>query len=161
MDALLSGQAGIAFLINGNDVGLINIESLDAAPLSFPPSEIWLRLSSASDVVELRNVSRVTVASKLKEDYACDRSLHLTLITLDSHEEPDVRESAAECLNNLMGPSEVNEFVLNRLYAAQLPSMADVEGALRLARQHCQILHELLAQVWLAQEPKRQTSLCK
>ncbi|MDB5318465.1 MAG: hypothetical protein JWN40_96 [Phycisphaerales bacterium] len=146
MNALISGQAGVAFAIMGNNAEIVEINSGDTFR-AFPAEAIWYALDHATDVRELRNVSYSDIKSQLKTDWECDRALHLTLILLSREEELGDREQAAALAGQLVASNAVHSFVQNRLYAAPMPGLADLGGAARLAATSSERLAELLVRV--------------
>jgi hypothetical protein len=132
MIVLVSGQAGVAVVVEGDQLHSFTVDS---------PNELVLRreadlrylFGGATDIMELQEVDRHESYELLVRLWKQDRALHLTLILLDPDAESSTRNDAASCLNGFLDTQEVEEFVSNRLYAAQLPSASDIKGALRHA----------------------------
>jgi hypothetical protein len=131
MKALISGQAGIAVLIDGEACSSIEVHSSGSVPRA-ARDVAWL-LGDAADLVELEGISKDDATRELEVAWLKDRSIHLALIALDREAGSENRLSAAECLSDLLKDSRVTDFVRNRLYAAPLPPNTDLPGALRLA----------------------------
>ncbi|HEX7766330.1 MAG TPA: hypothetical protein VF443_06415, partial [Nitrospira sp.] len=132
MDVLISGQAGIAVLIQGDTV---TSYSLDEPELSVPQSSSALPylLADATDVLEFKELSPSEIHSQLDTAWRKDRILQLTLILLDAGDEPETRIAAAECLEELLNLKDLEEFLFNRMCMAPLPDIADIAGAKRYA----------------------------
>lgn len=131
MRALISGQAGIAVLIDGEEYSSIEVHSLESVPRA--AHDVAYLVGDASDLVELEDVSRDDTARELEVAWRKDRSLHLALIAIDGGAARENRLSSAKCLIDLLRDSPITNFVRNRLYAAPLPATADLPSALELA----------------------------
>jgi CheY-like chemotaxis protein len=129
--ALISGQAGIAVLIEGEEYASMEVRSLDPVPRT--GQDVAHLLRDANDLLELEGISKEEAAHELDIAWRRDRSLHLALIALDGQAHRENRESAAKCLADLLRGSSVTDFLRNRFYAAPLPAPADLPGALKLA----------------------------
>jgi len=68
MDALVSGQAGLAILVQGTEASLVSMDALDSESICSPNSIPYL-LDGASDVVELKAVSKETDLLRLQIDW--------------------------------------------------------------------------------------------
>ena len=132
MDALISGQAGVAILMRPE--GLAAFRS-DSPETEIPTTAERLRyfLWGATDVARLESTTKESALAHLRMAEDCDTALHLALILLDREADPETRNVAAESLGELFGQDEVREFVENRLHCAPLPRDADPMGALSRA----------------------------
>ena len=131
MKALVSGQAGIAVLIEGGRVSFLHLDSPQPIPRS--KADIPHLFADATDVVELPQTTVEKAGAALDLSWRQDRALHLILILLDREADDGARRIAVECLEEFLADSEVSAFVCNRLYSAPLPDLADMVGALLLA----------------------------
>ena len=131
MKALISGQAGIAVLFDRDRISSLHYDSAESFPRT--ESDISYLLADATDVLEVSDVTRETVTESLELACRKDESLHLLLILLDADADNEARQWAAECLDELLRDVRLFEFVTNRLYAAPLPSIADLVGSLIFA----------------------------
>jgi hypothetical protein len=129
--ALISGQAGIAVLIDGEEYSSIEVHSVESVPRT--AHDIAYLVGDASDLVELEGVSKDDAVRELEVAWRKDRSLHLALIALDGEAGRENRLSSVKCLTDLLRNSSIADFVSNRLYAAPVPTTADLPGALELA----------------------------
>lgn len=133
MNALLSGQAGIAILVHGDTLSVVQADSPDTER-EFPHSALGCLLAGATDVISLEAVSREELVHRLGLAWRNDRAMHLILLLLDGAEDWQTRHLASDCLDELLREPEVGGHVTNRLYAAPLPETADLNGALTAAR---------------------------
>src|ERR1700693_712897 len=143
MKALVSGQAGLAVLLEGDHVSSLHVDSAEEVPRS--GGDILHLLSEATDVFELDQATLESANEALERAWRKDRSLQLTLVLLDAEADPEARQLSVECLEEFFADASVLEFVANRLYAAQLPPLSDLVGALLLTEaQGCaQVAHFL------------------
>ena len=131
MRALVSGQAGLAVLIEQDHVYSVHIAAPGPVPRS--AADIPYLLADANDVVEIPEATPQTAAVALDLSWRQDRALHLILILLDREADDDTRRIAVECLEEFASDPAVADFVCNRLYSGPLPDSADMVGALLLA----------------------------
>src|SRR5882724_11109496 len=125
MKALVSGQAGMALIIEGEQrYRLLAIEMPDTAEVDI--TSVRILFDRVSDLIELHDIaSERDVLSRLERSWSEDRGVRLAFILLDRHEMRETRASSAESLNELLESREVSEFVANRLYSAPMPDDAD------------------------------------
>jgi len=128
MKAAISGQAGVAVLIDGE--ALASMHAGEAGVLvSRRPDEIRFLLGDARDLdfVEERDLSAIQVRLEL----ATSRydALHLALILLDGTLAPDTRRTAAEELESLLAESAVALFPERVFCAHPFPQDTDLVGA--------------------------------
>ena len=128
MKALISGQAGIAVLFDRDRISSLHYDSAESIPRT--ESDISYLLADATDVLEVSDVAHETVTKSLELACRKDESLHLLLILLDADADKEARQWAAECLDELLRDLRLFDFISNRLYAAPLPSIADLVGSL-------------------------------
>jgi tetratricopeptide (TPR) repeat protein len=133
MNALLSGQAGIAILVHGDTLSVVQADSPETER-EFPHSALGCLLAGATDVLSLQAVSRDELVRRLGLAWRSDRAMQLALLLLDGAEDCETRHLASDCLDDLLREPEVCIHVTNRLYAAPLPETADLNGALTAAR---------------------------
>lgn len=128
IDALISGQAGIAILIGPTGFSVLHIDHPGVdAPIT--PARVPHFLCGATDVSRINSISREELCERLRVARDCDTALQLTLILLDRGAELETREAAAGSLQLLFTAGEVQDFVLNRLYSAPLPDDSNVLDA--------------------------------
>jgi tetratricopeptide (TPR) repeat protein len=130
MDALVSGQAGIAILVQGTEALLVSMDALDSEFVCSPNSIPYL-LDGTSDVVELKAVSKETAILQLQLAWKFDRALHLILILVDGEEESETRMMAAECIPDLVVDRQVREDLENLLYSCRIPNTQGLKESRR------------------------------
>jgi tetratricopeptide (TPR) repeat protein len=131
MKALVSGQAGVAVLLEGSSVSSLHMDSAQLVPRS--QADIVHLLGDASDIIELDGSDTKAATTALRLAWEKERALHLVLILLDTEADIEARTLSAECLEEFLTNPLVLEFVEDRLYVAPLPARADLTGAMRLA----------------------------
>jgi hypothetical protein len=163
MNALISGQAGVAVLLEAGPSSPADAAAstepkpfpLESKPLyavsSNAPDEKWHcatwmdarnLLAGADDFTEHRHVTHEKAVKLLDLAWAQDRALQLTLALLDPKLKRETRAAAARGVGNLFTDSGsrparvVEQFVANRLYSIPLPKEGvDLTGAIEVARQ--------------------------
>jgi RNA polymerase sigma-70 factor, ECF subfamily len=131
MKALVSGQAGLALLIDGDRVESIHFDS--SRTVARVKADIPYLLADATDVIEVCDTTHEKAAAALDLSWRQDRALHLILILLDREADDEARRMSAECLDEFLSDSKVYVFIANRLFSAPLPDSADMMSALLLA----------------------------
>ncbi|MGB7591080.1 MAG: hypothetical protein WBO19_07560 [Terriglobia bacterium] len=129
MDALISGQAGVAILMRPGGVTAFRSENPEAE-IPTTAERLPYFLWGATDAARFESVTKESALAHLRMAEACDTAMHLALILLDRQADPETREAAAESLGELFAQNKVREFVENRLHSAPLPQDADLMGAL-------------------------------
>lgn len=130
MDALVSGQAGIAIFLRGNEASLVSMDALESEVVC-PPSSIPHLLAGTCDVLELKSISKEKAIRQLQLAWQFDRALHLLLILLDSDEEDETRMMAAEHVLGLLTDAQVRERLENVLYSSRIPNPSAIDEARR------------------------------
>ena len=129
MNAVISGRAGMALLIDGESLMSLDVDDLETlVPRS--PYDLRFLLADVTDLVTLENTDRDQVAERLdlEHDIAC--ALDMTLIALDPDTSMELRAEAAEALDELLADPRVIERLEFTMYAKPLPEAADLIGAL-------------------------------
>lgn len=132
MDALVSGQAGVAVFIQGNDASWVSVDAPEQE-ISCSPHLVPYLLEGASDVTEFKAVSKPVALSHLKLASDFDRALHTTLILLDPLEDRETRIMASECLPDLLTSEGVRTPLENILYSSGMPNVETLGAAISLA----------------------------
>jgi hypothetical protein len=145
MRAFISGQAGVAVMLDGDLAVSIDVEN--SCPVARDQDEWPYLLEGADDAYELTDVSEGLVAAELDLAWRKDRSLHLTLIFLDGETEHDTRKDAADLLENHVADQRALRHVVNRLHVAPIPATADLSGAMRIARKGHPCVAALLGEI--------------
>jgi hypothetical protein len=134
MDAVVSGQAGVAQLVFA-DGRLASVHSgePDQIVSRVPGDYHWL-FGDAVDLQFIEDIDQPTVVERLSIARDQADALHLTLILLDPDLSDAVRQAAAEDLEGLFESILVCEYVECVLFARPLPEEADLSRALELVR---------------------------
>jgi tetratricopeptide (TPR) repeat protein len=129
MDAVISGRAGLALLIDGESLMSIDVDDLETA-VPRNQNDLRLLLADATDVVRLEETNRSQIAQRLdlEHNHAC--ALDMTLIALDSKASMELRAEAIGALDELLADARVIERLEFTMYAMPLPESADLIGAL-------------------------------
>jgi tetratricopeptide (TPR) repeat protein len=131
MQAIVSGQAGLAVLIDGESV--YSIEANDpGVDTPRDRTELLHLFAGATDVVEFPVEDRAAAVRRLEFDWNCDRALRMTLILLDPEEDSETRVLAAECVENRLSDQAVRNWLVARLYQAVMPESGDLAGSIDL-----------------------------
>ncbi|MFN2452945.1 MAG: hypothetical protein ABR577_01860 [Pyrinomonadaceae bacterium] len=154
MDAVISGQAGKALLLNGNSLTSFDVD--DPATL-VPGQQADLRFlfGEAGDLRILENTNLADVTRELRRARDCDDALDLTLISFDPELPAEIRREAIEELEELLADEYVIEHLEYVLYGRPLPASADITGALN----HCGEAHAANAQAMLRSLRDRQAGI--
>jgi hypothetical protein len=141
MDAVLSGRAGVALLLEGDALSSIHVDAPEQV-VPRRPADLPFLLGDARDLRFLEDVGLEDVARQLESAATRDEALHLALILLDPELSREVRQQAAEVLEELI-KQETGESVeelgvyhhlKNVLYSEPLPEGADPGGAVSLCK---------------------------
>jgi hypothetical protein len=129
MNAVISGRAGLALLIEGESLMSLDVDDLETL---VPRSHYDLRflMADATDLVTLENTDRANIAERLdlEHDIAC--ALDMTLIALDLEASMELRAEAVAALDELIADARVIERLEFTMYAKPLPEASDLIGAL-------------------------------
>lgn len=128
MDAVLSGQAGVALLLDGDELLSMHFED-DGEMLSRSLGEVHLLFAEAQDLEFLENVGLEEVRSHLVLAGTRVDALHLALNLLDPELSHETRRCVAEDLTELLQDERIARWVESVLFAHPLPRSADLVGA--------------------------------
>jgi RNA polymerase sigma factor (sigma-70 family) len=128
MNAVISGQAGVAVLVDGLKLASIHAGS-DGEAVARRPGEVRFLLGDAKDLEFVDGVQPEEVRRRLEVAASRYDALHLALILLDGELSHDTRRTTAEELDDLLGDQGISGWVESVLYAHPLPSSADPVGA--------------------------------
>lgn len=129
MNAVISGRAGLALVIDGERVMCLDVDDLETlVPRS--QSDLRFLLADADDLITLEETDRDQIAERLdlEHDIAC--ALDMTLIALDPDTSMELRAEAVEALDELLVNARVIERLEFTMYAKPLPDSGDLKGAL-------------------------------
>ncbi len=132
MEALISGQAGVAVLIEGNTATSFSIDEPNVhIPLS--TSSVSYIFSHVTDLLKFKGISKDKALSELEVAWGKDRIMQLSLLLLNTEESRDIRISAAESIEEFLADRHLEDYLLNRFFMAPLP--LPVNEALDLVRK--------------------------
>ncbi|TKJ37930.1 hypothetical protein CEE37_13275 [candidate division LCP-89 bacterium B3_LCP] len=134
MNALISGQAGIAIFVETTGAFVVDIDSPDQER-SLPKTSIPYVFNGASDVKLLKSVKRKKALETLELEWRKDRALQLMLILIDDEDDIETKREAAECLTELLSDKQVFEFLSNRMFSAPFPDDTNLEIAYKCGAQ--------------------------
>jgi tetratricopeptide (TPR) repeat protein len=144
MDAIISGRAGVAFLVEGEVFKSFDVED----PTTLLPrraADLRLLFGEASDLEFFEDVDYPAAARHLERAFNCASALDLALILFDPELTDNVRDDAVEELERLLSEKPVADYLENVLYARPLPAASDLAGALaRCAEGRLPKLSEVL-----------------
>jgi RNA polymerase sigma factor (sigma-70 family) len=123
-DALISGEAGVALLIDGAGLRSFSLGNT-GEPVSRRPEEVHFLFGDARDLQVLENVTEDTVAARLKSAATRIDCLQLILILLDPTLADDTHLEAASEIEELLTQAGMARTVEGILYAHPLPASAD------------------------------------
>jgi RNA polymerase sigma factor (sigma-70 family) len=143
MNAVISGQSGVAVLVDGPRLASIHAGS-DAPPVDRSPGEVRFLLGDARDLEFLENIAPEEARRRLEVASSCSDALHLALILLDGELSRDTRMTAAEELDELLIEDGIAFFVESVLHARPLPRGGDPVGARSACIGRTQLARALL-----------------
>jgi hypothetical protein len=120
MKALISGQAGIALLIDDGKCWSVSVEE----PGRMTPcaqEEFHYLIAGGDDVVALETTTADDARAELQAAWCRDRALQMTLILLDREEEAEIRGMAAECLEERLADPSMTVRLLRHSAGNDLP----------------------------------------
>lgn len=126
--AVISGQAGVALLIEGDHLASIHAGRSEE-PVRCSPGEARFLLGDAKDLQFVEDAELAEIARQLEKETARVDALHLALILLDKTLDEGTRREAAQELDDLLADDNAAEFVENILFSKPLPEEADVACA--------------------------------
>ena len=137
MNAIVSGRSGRALLLDRESLKSFD---LDDPPMIVPRkrSELPYLFGEAADLRTIENTTIESVERELRLDCHFTWALDLTLISLDSELEYDIRSDALEDLEELLKENTILERLENVLYSEPLPEDVDLTGALKLCDSNAQ-----------------------
>lgn len=129
MNAILSGSAGVAILIDGGSLFSIDIDRLDEV-VPRRPREVPYLLGDSEDQQVVEDVDAETVKQLLDEAWRGAEALQLALILMDADLSDETRALAATELEEALGTESTREQVEAVLWSRPLPAEASIEGAI-------------------------------
>lgn len=129
MNALISGRAGVALLVEGDGIYSMHAD----APYNLiarRAEEFWHLFGDPGDFEVVDEADAAAVEDRLLAAANGQDVLDLTLILLDPDLSHETRAGAAEDLDLLLAQADAAERAESYLFAHPLPPQADLAGAL-------------------------------
>jgi len=131
MNAIVSGRSARALILDGESLKSFDLDD-PLKIVSRRRSDLPYLFGEAADLRILENTTIESVERELRMDCHFTWALDLTLISLDSELEDDIRKEALEGLEELFRESATVIRVENVLYSEPLPEDADLTSAIEL-----------------------------
>ena len=131
MDALISGRAGVAVVVAGSRLVLIQT-GLSRESSQRDPVDLEFVLADVDDLQPLENAEFQEIQHRLERSRDTEESLHLVLILLDSDLSASARQEAATALENALVSSDVDSGLKSVLFAQNLPASVNIDGAIEV-----------------------------
>jgi tetratricopeptide (TPR) repeat protein len=129
MEAVISGQAGLALLLDGNVMSSIHVDAPDQL-VPRQAREFHYLFASASDLVFVENITPEDVRDRLVNAACGHDILQLFLILIAPDRPADIRVEAADELGQLSAQYPgATEYTERLLLSTPLPADADPAGA--------------------------------
>lgn len=146
MNCVISGSAGLAFLIDGKRAFLLRVSDNEPVPSS--PFHFHRLFSEVRDCIFLEGTDIPRARARLKRASTASDSLSLALRLLDGTFEPELRTEIAADLKPLLRERDAKDDLAAVLAAAPFPPDMDLPGALTAcesagAREVASLLTEL------------------
>lgn len=138
MEAFISGKAGLAIIVRGNEASVINIDNL-AVETEYPVSTLRYLLAGADDTKKIQATSKAQLICSLKKEYEKNRALTMVLMLFDDNEDDETLELAIDCLNDYLNDDEVLKYIENTLFSNVMP----VHNAFKRAIKYSQPIRRL------------------
>jgi hypothetical protein len=145
MQAVISGRAGVALLLDGEELSSLHVGSGEVVRRR--EREVPYLLGDATDLQFVEEADVAEVERRLETAANQADALHLALILLDPELPREVRSEAALELKELLLAEDVAEHVESVLSSRPLPREADVPGALRLCSAQAGASADLLTRL--------------
>ncbi|MGH7455007.1 MAG: RNA polymerase sigma factor, partial [bacterium] len=134
MNAVISGQSGVALLVDGDRLTSIHADTIEER-VPRQPADLPFLFGDCSDLQFMKDIAPDEAADHLKRAYHSEEALQLSLILLDPELSQEVRKEAAEALEELLIDDYVSQHVRSVLYAYPLPDRADLVSAIGFCKQ--------------------------
>jgi tetratricopeptide (TPR) repeat protein len=143
LKALISGQAGVALLYDQDRIRSVVIDAPSEFTERTEAEASWF-LRNLTDLQSFEDVTQQKVVQELEAAWTRDRAMLLLLLLLDRDKDVEIRQSACNCLSELL-TAEIVDYLANYFYAAPLPKNSDLPGAIQFARHNrCSNVEEFL-----------------
>jgi DNA-directed RNA polymerase specialized sigma24 family protein len=156
MNAVISGRAGVAILLQGDQLLSMDLDEPEEL-VPRRPDEYHLLIGDGTDLDFLEDVDLTAVRERLEDAVCREEALTVSLLLLDGELSDEIRTQAAEDLDECLAVPRALDSLEAVLYAAPLPEMADLPGALRCAQNQDQTVLPFLLRL-KAQQPAIRTA---
>ncbi len=129
MDAIISGSAGVAIIVDGDELASIHSEAVGKR-IPRSPADLDFLLGDSRNLEVAEDVSQEYVVEALRRAQDREEALELVLILMDSDLSVEVRQEAADVLESLLESPWVEEYLGAVLYAKELPEGTDIAEAI-------------------------------
>jgi len=116
MDAVISGRAGRALLLDGESLKSFDVDD-PSELVSRQQSDLPYLFGETQDLRVIENADLESIQQELKQDCEWNWALDLALISLDAELPDEIRKEALEGLDELLADNRVVERLENILYA--------------------------------------------
>jgi tetratricopeptide (TPR) repeat protein len=134
IQALISGRAGVAILVEDERLLSVDLDQL-AAPVARAPRDVRFLLGDVRDLVAVESADLAEIRRRLGEERDGDDALQLTLFMLDAELSDGARDESAGALEELLVREPILRFVEGVLHAHPVPRSADLAGAQSSAKR--------------------------
>lgn len=156
MNAIVSGQAQTALLINGDKFSSFDINVPDVL-IPRRESDIRFLFGEAKDLRLIENTNYEDVLKQLQFDFDKTSTLDLTLLLLDS-DVSNAKQEISEALEELFEDERLIIYLESIFYAKPLPIGADIERALEICERKAEKVYRFLSTLKDKQEDIRKVA---
>ncbi len=137
MNAVISGRAGVALVVQGDQLFSLDLDEPDEL-IPRRHDEYHLLIGEGTDLEFLEDCDPAAVRQRLELAVWREEALDVSLLLLDPSHSDEIRAQAAEELDECLAAKRTLDSLEAVLYAAPLPEMADLPGALCCAQNERQ-----------------------
>lgn len=143
MDAVLSGQAKRAVLIDGDNLSSFCTDAPEKI-VSCEKSDMRLLFGEAQDLRFVENVDKEQAKNELAFDYSKRCSLDLVLLLLDEEISSGLKREVVEVLEEVFEDERLIIYLESIFFARPLMDGVDIEKALNVSEKANQKTHNFL-----------------
>src|SRR5438876_3994724 len=120
MNAVISGTAGRALLIDGKSLKSFDVDD-PSKLVARHQSDLPYIFGEGRDLRVIENADLDSIAKELKSEADFTLALDLTLVSLDAELEEDIRKDAIQDLDELLADEQIRERLEGSIYAGHSP----------------------------------------
>jgi hypothetical protein len=135
MNAVISGRAGVALLLQGDQLYSMHLDTRDKV-IPRRSGEYHLLMGEGTDLEFLEEANPAAVRQRLEHAVTREEALDVSLLLLDGSLPEAIRIQAAADLEECLAAPGALDSLEAVFYAAPLPETADLPGALHCARSY-------------------------